>query len=134
MWLKLRLQTFACIQLSLVCQNITGTIALCATFSTEPCVDSNITPVFLPVCSTVTCFRRCLGLLSEKCLLYIQGICQWNISIFSTWLKSNFLHIFGVSETRLTSHVSDDNLGIPKYSSAKSRKCNWAYGNGCECS
>ena len=30
--------------------------------------------------------------------------------------QSNILRIFGVSETRLTSHGSDDMLRIPKYS------------------
>ena len=47
--------------------------------------------------------------------------------------QSNVLHSFGVSETRLTSHVSDFMLRIPKYS-AKRLKCNRAYGNGCVCS
>ena len=37
-----------------------------------------------------------------------------NASVFLS--QSNFLHIFGVSETRLTSHVSDDMLGISKNS------------------
>ena len=37
-----------------------------------------------------------------------------NANVFLS--QSNFLHIFGVSETRLTSHVSDDMLGISKNS------------------